>query len=104
MIRLATTDDIPHMLKMGKRLHDESVYSVLDWDNEKMTELLEMAIASDNFLTLVSGKGYFVVFYGRGAGGARIYQAIQEMGRREGSEDDQPRNQYGDEQANKQVV
>jgi GNAT superfamily N-acetyltransferase len=53
VIRIATHDDIPSLLELGRAMHAESRYAVHAWDDEKVAALIGALIATDDGLALV---------------------------------------------------
>ncbi|MEL4888578.1 GNAT family N-acetyltransferase [Pectobacterium betavasculorum] len=56
MIRQATTQDIPQLVLLGMRMHQESSYQKLSFDTEKCAGLADQLIASKYGVVLVAEK------------------------------------------------
>ena len=44
MIRVATEDDIPRMLELGRQLHDESRFNVYPLNEQRTIDFFKMVI------------------------------------------------------------
>lgn len=53
-IRPFTHDDIPQLIALGRRAHEESEYRGLVFDEDKCRALCEAAISSDAFIAMVA--------------------------------------------------
>lgn len=61
IIRTATTCDVPEILRIGRRLHDESEYGVLRFDPKKTRAAISFMVQDDNHGTFVAEDGHKLV-------------------------------------------
>ena len=54
MIRVATEDDIPRMLELGRQLHDESRFSVYPLNEQRTIDFFKMVINGGSTCAFVS--------------------------------------------------
>ena len=54
MIRVATEDDIPRMLELGRQLHDESRFNVYPLNEQRTIDFFKMVINGGSTCAFVS--------------------------------------------------
>lgn len=61
MIRLMEMADVVEVIDLGKMMHEESIYSDLDFNPQRLLALAEQVIPSLEYLTLVAEKDAKIV-------------------------------------------
>ena len=54
LIRKGNYEDVPSIVTLGKEMHEESSFASFDWDNDKVINFADKAVAKDNFCFFVA--------------------------------------------------
>lgn len=66
MIRPATHDDIPALVEMGRAMHGESNYEVIEFDEKQTAEFIHWVLAQDNGFCAVAERDGELIGYAAG--------------------------------------
>ena len=64
MIRVATHEDVPRLVELGRLLHDSSSYAHLGYDEDKVAQQCMRLMDSDGIVFVAVKDGQIVGFFG----------------------------------------